>query len=107
MKKITILKQIRNTILTDIFGSQEWLLLDNGDITTEEAIDSIAQKSSLKREEIAHIFNKRTDIMFPLDQNVRLLPGLKKQGFKLYYLSNFPIDIFDEIKNRILFFQIF
>ena len=60
-----------------------------------------------KREEIAHIFNLRTEIMFPLDQNVRLLPELKKQGFKLYFLSNFPIDIFEEIKTGYYFFRYF
>ena len=82
-------------------------MLDNGDISTPEAIDAISLKSSLKREEIAHIFNLRTEMMFPLDQNVRLLPELKKQGFKLYFLSNFPIDIFEEIKTGYYFFRYF
>lgn len=98
---------IKSKILSDIFRSEEWLKLDNGDINTIEAIDSISMKSSLKREEIAHIFNLRQDIMFPLDQNVRLLPELKKQGFKLYYLSNFPLDIFEEIKTGYYFFTYF
>lgn len=98
---------IKSTILSDIFGSPEWLRLDNGDINTSQAIDAIAQKSSLKREEIAHIFNLRTEMMFPLDDNVRLLPELKKRGFRLYYLSNFPIDIFEEIKTGYFFFKYF
>lgn len=82
-------------------------MLDNGDITTLEAIESISLNSSLTREEIAHIFNLRTEMMFPLDQNVRLLPELKKQGFSLYYLSNFPLDIFEEIKTGYYFFRYF
>ena len=45
--------------------------------------------------------------MFPLDNNVRLLPGLKKEGFRLYYLSNFPLDIFGEVKNKYSFFRYF
>ena len=98
---------IKTTILSDIFGSQEWLMLDKGEITTLEAIDSIAKKSSLNKKEIDHIFNLRTDLMFPLDQNVRLLPELKKRGFRLYYLSNFPLDIFDEIKDGYYFFKYF
>jgi putative hydrolase of the HAD superfamily len=98
---------IKATILSDIFGSQEWLMLDNGEITTPEAIDAIAKKSSLNKKEIDHIFNLRTDLMFPLDQNVRLLPELKKQGFRLYYLSNFPLDIFDEVKDGYYFFKYF
>lgn len=100
-------RHIRETIMKDIFLSQEWKSLDNGDITTSEAIDSITLKSSLTRDEINVVFNFRTEIMFPLDQNVRLLPGLKQQGFKLYYLSNFPLDTFEEIRNGYFFFRHF
>lgn len=107
LKKINYPENIRNTIMTDIFGSSEWAMLDNGDITTREAIDAIVLKSTLKREEIALVFNFRTDIMYPLDENVRLLPELKKQGFKLYFLSNFPLDIFEVVKNDYFFFRYF
>ena len=82
-------------------------MLDNGEITTPEAIDAIATKSSLSKKEIAHIFNLRTDLMFPLDSNVRLLPELKKRGFRLYYLSNFPLDIFEEVSTEYYFFKYF
>ena len=98
---------IKTTILTDIFGSKEWRELDKGEISTAQAIESIALRSSLNKEEIAHIFNLRTDIIFPLDSNVRLLPVLKKRGFGLYYLSNFPLDIFDEVKDGYYFFKYF
>ena len=79
---------LKEKILKDIFGSKEWLMLDNGDITTSEAIDSILRHSSLKREEIIHVFNHRTELMYPREQNARILPDLRKRGFKLYYLSN-------------------
>jgi epoxide hydrolase-like predicted phosphatase len=98
---------MKSKILPDIFGSREWLLLDNGDISTAEAIDLIAAKSTLNREEIASVFNLRTEMMFPMDSNVRLLPELKKQGFRLYFLSNFPIDVFEEIKTGYFFFKYF
>lgn len=107
LKKKNYPENIRRTILNDIFASEEWKRLDNGEITIREAIDSITMKSTLKREEIALIFNLRTEIMFPLDENVRLLPGLKKRGFSLYYLSNFPLDTFEEIKNDYFFFRYF
>ena len=98
---------IKAKILADIFGSKEWLMLDNGEITTRKAIDSISERSSLNKDEIAHIFNLRTDIIFPLDSNIKLLPDLKKQGLSLYYLSNFPTDIFDEVKEGYFFFRYF
>jgi FMN phosphatase YigB (HAD superfamily) len=98
---------IKSKILSDIFDSKEWGMLDNGDINTKEAIDRISKKSSLNLDEITHIFNLRREIIFPLDQNVRLLPGLKKRGFSLYFLSNFPIDLFEEVKTGYYFFKYF
>jgi FMN phosphatase YigB (HAD superfamily) len=100
-------EEYKAQILSDIFHAKEWLLLDNGDISLSEAIESIAENSSLTKEEITHIFNLRTDLMVPLDLNVNLLPELKKRGFKLFFLSNFPIDIFHEIKSGYLFFNYF
>ena len=100
-------ESIKTKILADIFESKEWLMLDNGDINTGEAIESIASNSALKKEEIAHIFNLRSDLIFPLDQNVRLLPELKKQGFRLFFLSNFPMDLFEEVKTGYYFFKYF
>jgi epoxide hydrolase-like predicted phosphatase len=107
LKKKNYPLNIRKTIINDIFHSDEWKYLDNGDITVGEAIDSISHKSALKREEITLVFNLRRDIMFPLDDNVRLLPELRKQGFRLYYLSNFPLDTFEEVKNDYYFFRYF
>jgi len=100
-------QNIKETILADIFGSKEWLMLDNGDISTREAIECISLKSTMKKEEITHIFNLRSDLIFPIDQNVRVLPELKKQGFRLYFLSNFPMDIFEEVKTGYYFFKYF
>jgi len=100
-------ENIKTKILTDIFGSKEWHMLDNGIINVTQAINSIAAYSSLKKEEIVHIFNLRSEILFPLDQNVRLLPELRKQGFNLYYLSNFPMDLYEEVKTGYYFFKYF
>jgi FMN phosphatase YigB (HAD superfamily) len=107
LKKKNYPENLIKTILADIFSSPEWLQLDNGEINLEAAIDSIAGRSVLKRQEIALFFNSRTDIMYPLDENVLILPELNKRGFRLYYLSNFPIDIFPEVKESYSFFKYF
>lgn len=107
LKKKNYPQPFQNRILNDIFKSPEWKKLDNGDITVAEAIESICIKSPLKREEIALVFNFRTDIMFPLDENTRLLPELKKQGFRLYFLSNFHLDTFELVYNDYYFFRYF
>lgn len=97
----------RETILNEIFRSPEWLSLDNGDLSLDEAVKRIAGVSSLKTAEIYSVFNLRTKILFPLDQNTKMLPALKKEGFRLFYLSNFPEDIFDEVHSKYEFFRFF
>jgi hypothetical protein len=82
----------------------EWLLLDNGTIDTKEAIDRIDNKSILKRAEIVSVFNNRTGIMFHLDDNLKLLPALRKEGFKACFLSCFHFDVtlFDALRAMII-----
>lgn len=97
----------RKLILSDIFGSPEWQKIDQGIFTAAEAIETISKKSSLTKDEIRLIFEKRPEILYSLESNTKLLPELKKAGFRLYFLSNFPLDIFDEIKSTYGFFSYF
>jgi putative hydrolase of the HAD superfamily len=97
----------RKMMMDEIFRSREWLLIDNGDLTLNEAAERIASRTSLRIPEILAVFDLRTRILFPLSQNTKLLPGLKKHGYRLYYLSNFPGDIFDEIQNKYELFSYF
>jgi putative hydrolase of the HAD superfamily len=94
-------------ILSDIFGSAEWQDLDKGIIKREQAIEAICRKSSLKRHEIIEIFNLRHEILLPVHSNIKLLPELKELGFRLYFLSNFPADLWDEVKGVYDFFKYF
>jgi FMN phosphatase YigB (HAD superfamily) len=100
-------EEAKRTIISEIFKSREWSQIDNGEINIPGAIESISARSSLKSNEITAVFNLRTKIIFPLDFNTKLLPVLRKQGFMLYYLSNFPDDIFDEVFNQYSFFNFF
>lgn len=95
---------LKEQILADVFGSPEWLMIDNGDITTEDAIEAIAGRSLLKREEIVRIFDLRREILFPLDVNIKVLPELRKRGYSLYFLSNFPPDLWPEVRKYEFFY---
>lgn len=90
---------LKANILKDIFSSPHWLALDNGDCTTQEAIVRIAAESSLKMDIIDEIFARRIEILTPIPSNAKLLPALKKQGFRLFYLSNFPADLWVQIRD--------
>jgi putative hydrolase of the HAD superfamily len=107
LEKSNYSSQEIETILHDIFRSDIWMKLDNGDLTTEQAIEKISLKSTLSRDEIAGIFDKRIEILHPLTNNLKLLPLLKNRGFHLFYLSNFPNDLFEPVVERNDFFRYF
>jgi len=95
------------TIMDSVFRSREWSLMANGDIDINDAVKGISSRTTLSAPEIRSIFDLRTELMFPIEQNIKLLPELKKRGYRLYYLSNFPADIFPEVKNSYPFFNYF
>jgi HAD superfamily hydrolase (TIGR01509 family) len=94
-------------VLDTVFRSREWFSLDNGDLSREEAIERMAANSTLNRAEISSLFDLCLDIIYPIANNVNLLPELRKKGYKLYYLSNYPLDFFLDTKKIYSFFDLF
>jgi HAD superfamily hydrolase (TIGR01549 family) len=107
LSKLGYTAEIKNVILDDVFRSKEWQLIDKGEISREEASRRISERSTLSRQEIEAAFDLRIKILLPIEGNTGMLPALKKGGFKLYFLSNFPDDIFDEVFDRYPFFRLF
>jgi putative hydrolase of the HAD superfamily len=99
--------EYKDFLINTIFRSREWQLIDKGELTKGEAIQKISERSSLNPQEIEAVFNLRTKILYPIAGNIKILPGLRKRGFSLYYLSNFPDDIFDEVFESYPFFKFF
>ena len=98
----------REAMLKDIFFSEEWQQLDNGDITFDEAYDIIERKSILSRDEIISVFEDHLLKIFSLiDANVNLLPVIKQYGYKLYYISNFTERFFYRMQKKFPIWDIF
>ena len=64
-------KTYKELVLKEVFKSNEWLQLDNGDFTLDEAVERIAENSTLKKDEIRAVFNLRTKIIFPAFKSER------------------------------------
>ncbi len=93
--------------ISDIYESEEWQMLDRGTICLQDAIDSIASKSTLSAEETASVFEMRNRLLFPLTDNTKLLKPLKKAGYRLFYLTNFPEDMFSLLSKTHRVFSLF
>lgn len=78
-----------------VFKSSEWEDLDRGVLEYSEAIKIFSEKLPEEREAIEKLFNEGAEgVLFPIKDNLALLPKLKEKGYKLFILSNFHKDAF-------------
>lgn len=97
----------RSLLLRNIFQQQEWLDLDRGTITEQITLARIISRVPEEAEVIKEIFSEWIQILTPMEENVRLLPLLKRRGIKLYALSNFHRAAYEVVSEKYDFFSFF
>ncbi len=100
--------EIAEKLYREIFCSKEWILLDRGTLTSDEAIEQISARNSDIAPYIRVIMNDWDEILTPIDGTIEILNQLKKKGvFKLYLLSNFHMTAFLRVNEKHDFFKLF
>lgn len=91
----------------NIFNSEEWNLMDKGELTEEQLWNLFSQRYSNYIYYINHMKEKVPELLIPIRDNIKMLPALKRYGYKLYVLSNFSSMNFDYVYKKFEFFNIF
>ncbi|ERK30867.1 HAD family hydrolase [Clostridium intestinale] len=94
-------------IFNEIFKSEEWLMLDRGTITEEEAIRVLCERSKGNSELIKLAMDNWYDILTPIDGTVKILEEIRNAGYNLYVLSNFHLLAYENVTKRYPFFKYF
>lgn len=94
-------------IYEEIFTSKEWLMLDRGMITEEDAINEICNRSTENTELIKLAMNNWYQLLTPIEGTVEILKKLKHKGYRLYVLSNFHLLAYEDVTKRYEFFKYF
>lgn len=100
-------EQTMGDLLTIIFCSDEWLELDLGNLTIDEAIEIFSNRNPQYKDEIHFVLKNWTKMMTPIQENVDIAYKLKEKGYSLYILSNFHDEAIQEMYNKYPFFTIF
>lgn len=90
-----------------IFQSEEWVMLDRGMITEEEAKEIIIRNNHKNKKLIKLAFENWYELLTPIEDSVKVLKELKKSGYKVYYLSNFHLIAFEYVTKKYDFFSLF
>ena len=93
--------------LKEVFASPEWLMLDRGTLSYEDAKEIFKKRVPEEAEEIDRLFDTNfSGLLLPIKENTELLPELKKK-YNLYILSNFHKGACEDIYEKYDFFKNF
>ena len=97
----------REDFYNGIFGSTEWLMLDRGTLSYEDAKKIFKERVPGADKQIDRLVDVDLfEILQPIEENVKLLPKLKEK-YNLYILSNFHQPAFEHIFKKYDFFRLF
>lgn len=97
----------RQALLRIVFQSPEWLMLDRGVITQDEAQERLINQHPHKADHIKLVLDRWLSMLTPIAPSVELVHLLKEHGFGLYVISNFHLIAFDYITERYDWFKLF
>ena len=101
-------KERQEKFIATVFKSKEWLELDRGTLSYEDAIEKFAEIITEDRENIEKLFkNNIMDCLAPIEENIEILKKLKKKGYNLFVLSNFHRPAFEQVQKEWEFFDEF
>ncbi len=100
-------EEVVDKVYQTIFCSEEWVMLDRGVITEEEATERFCINHPNEQNFIRQAMSRWHEMLLPDWETASLLQKLKEQGHKLYFLSNYQQKASDYILDRYPFFTVF
>ena len=99
---------LRDSLRTHAFQHDDWLEMDRGTRDEASIVKRCAARMKRPEAELARLFDHVRAALVPIESTVALLRELRKrQGLKLYGLSNMSATIFAYLAGRHDFFRLF
>ena len=84
----------------EVFSNKEWLSLDKGVMSEEQAIESIIARVPEKYHELCRkVMGGWEEFFLPVEGTYEQLLLLKERGYKLYMLTNASLKVYEYRKN--------
>lgn len=92
------------TVAKATVHNQAWNEFDKGLVSTEEIIDTFAEKAPKHKAYIARIFEDPTKMIKQFDYAIPWIKELKNRGYKIYILSNWSKPTYEACRDNELCF---
>ena len=97
----------KEKLKSEIFETEEWLMLDRGTISQEEAVKRWQQRNPGLKNKITDVMAGWEKILTLKEDSLQILKSLAEQNYNLYILSNFHQKAFSYVSKKYDFFNYF
>lgn len=97
---------LRAQLRAAIFGP-DWHLFDRGHLSEAELIDRLVAGSGRSRGDLVDIIAAVRESLREKPETVKLVRALRQRGLDLYCLSNMPSPIYQHLRRRHTFWDVF
>jgi putative hydrolase of the HAD superfamily len=98
---------VQALVRTEILGHPDWLALDRGTLTDEDAIARAAERTGLPEPEVGRFIRGVPHALVEIPETVGLLYRLKAKGHPLFCLSNMPAISIKHLEEAYSFWEVF
>ena len=98
-------EKIYQRIADAVFRNEDWAEGDIGRISAEEWLELFIENAPDLETEIRQVFAGLEGTIVPLSYTEEWIEYFRRQGFKLYYLSNYSSDLYQRTKDKLAFLE--
>lgn len=99
--------EVRTRVRSEVFRHDDWLELDRGTLSRQDAITRAAVRTGLPESDITRLFLQVPPSLEPIQGTIDLLYRLKEQGHRLYVLSNMHAATIEHLESTYKFWHLF
>jgi putative hydrolase of the HAD superfamily len=98
--------ELRRQLRARIF-SHDWQQFDRGMLTELQLLDRLQVSTGLSRDEVLALFEAVRGHLSEKPETVKLVRALQQRGFDIYCLSNMPAPMYEHLRRRHTFWDVF
>lgn len=98
--------ELRRQLRARIF-SHDWQQFDRGMLTEAQLVERLQLGAGLSHSQVLAIFAAVRGHLSEKPETVKLVRALRERGFDIYCLSNMPIPMYEDLRRRHTFWDVF
>lgn len=98
---------LRERLGRSVFKHPDWIDLDRGALTEEEAVERFAARMERPADEMRALLGIVRGSLIPLEESFSIARRLAEDGYQLYGLSNISVPMFAYLQERYDHWRIF